>query len=171
MTHPRLGFIGIGLMGDPMTRRLLAAGFTVTVWNRSPGKTAGVAAAGARVADSIEALMAEVDVVLLCLANTAVVDEVVFGEDGVAAHARPGQRLIDLSSSDPAATRDLAARLEREAGMRWVDAPVSGGVAGAGRAASPSCAVARPRTWKRAARCWRPFPHASPTWARWAPAK
>ncbi|WP_245888789.1 NAD(P)-dependent oxidoreductase [Halomonas denitrificans] len=131
MTQPRLGFIGIGLMGDPMTRRLLAAGFDVTVWNRSPEKTAGVAEAGARVADSIEGLMAKVDVVLLCLANTAVVDEVVFGEGGVARHGREGQRLIDLSSSDPAATRDLAARLEHEAGMRWVDAPVSGGVAGA----------------------------------------
>lgn len=131
MTQPRLGFIGIGLMGNPMTRRLLAAGFDVTVWNRTPAKAAPLGEAGARVAGSIAELMEAVDVVLLCLANTAVVEEVVFGEGGVAQHGRAGQRLVDLSSSDPAATRDFADWLESECGMCWVDAPVSGGVAGA----------------------------------------
>ncbi|MDN3556765.1 NAD(P)-dependent oxidoreductase [Halomonas maura] len=131
MSHPRLGFIGIGLMGDPMTRRLLAAGYDVGVWNRSPDRTAGVAAAGARVAGSLGELVADADVILLCLANTAVVEAVVFGEDGVAAHARAGQRLVDLSSSDPEATRRFAARLAADHGVPWVDAPVSGGVAGA----------------------------------------
>nr|WP_282103353.1 NAD(P)-dependent oxidoreductase [Halomonas getboli] len=131
MSSLRLGFIGIGLMGDPMTRRLLAAGFDVTVWNRSPDKTAGVAEAGACVAGSIGELVSASDVILLCLANTAVVEAVVFGEDGVSAHARPGQRLLDLSSSDPEATRDMAARLADACGVAWVDAPVSGGVAGA----------------------------------------
>ncbi|MDI5892308.1 NAD(P)-dependent oxidoreductase [Halomonas rhizosphaerae] len=131
MTQPRLGFIGIGLMGHPMTRRLLAAGFDVTVWNRTPAKAAPLGEAGARVAGSIAELMEAVDVVLLCLANTAVVEEVVFGEGGVAQHGRAGQRLVDLSSSDPAATRDFADWLESECGMCWVDAPVSGGVAGA----------------------------------------
>lgn len=131
MTHPRLGFIGIGLMGDPMTRRLLAAGFDVTVWNRSPAKVEPLGEAGARLAASVAELVAEVDVIMLCLANTDVVESVVFGEEGVAAHGRPGQRLIDFSSSDPAATRDFAARLEAACGISWVDAPVSGGVAGA----------------------------------------
>ncbi|WP_280554351.1 NAD(P)-dependent oxidoreductase [Halomonas sp. 25-S5] len=131
MTPPRLGFIGIGLMGHPMTRRLLAAGFDVTVWNRTPAKAAPLREAGARVAGSIAELMEAVDVVLLCLANTAVVEDVVFGEGGVAQHGRAGQRLVDLSSSDPAATRDFADWLESECGMHWVDAPVSGGVAGA----------------------------------------
>ncbi|GAA0577262.1 NAD(P)-dependent oxidoreductase [Halomonas salifodinae] len=131
MTHPRLGFIGIGLMGDPMTRRLLAAGFDVTVWNRSPAKAEPLGEAGARLAASVAELVAEVDVIMLCLANTDVVESVVFGEEGVAAHGRPDQRLIDFSSSDPTATRDFAARLEAACGMDWVDAPVSGGVAGA----------------------------------------
>ncbi|MCE8032267.1 NAD(P)-dependent oxidoreductase [Billgrantia tianxiuensis] len=131
MTQPRLGFIGIGLMGDPMTRRLLEAGFAVTVWNRTPAKAEPLREAGATLAGSIGELVANVDVVLLCLANTTVVEEVVFGEGGVAAHGRAGQRLVDLSSSDPAATRSFAERLEEECGMRWVDAPVSGGVAGA----------------------------------------
>lgn len=131
MTHPRLGFIGIGLMGEPMTRRLLAAGFEVTVFNRNRDKTTGVAAAGATVAGTIGDLVSAVDVVMLCLANTAAVEDVVFGNAGVAAHARPGQTLIDFSSSDPAATREFAERLASTCGMPWVDAPVSGGVAGA----------------------------------------
>ncbi|NIC06652.1 NAD(P)-dependent oxidoreductase [Billgrantia bachuensis] len=131
MTQPRLGFIGIGLMGDPMTRRLLGAGFDVTVWNRTAAKCEPLLEAGATVAGSIAELMQRVDVVMLCLANTDVVEGVVFGEDGVAAHGQAGQRLIDLSSSDPAATRAFAEKLEEESGMHWVDAPVSGGVAGA----------------------------------------
>ncbi|PAU75775.1 NAD(P)-dependent oxidoreductase [Halomonas salipaludis] len=131
MSYLRIGFIGIGLMGAPMTRRLLSAGFDVTVWNRTPAKARSLVATGARAAASIGELVAEVDTIMLCLANTAAVEEVVFGADGVAAHGRPSQLLIDLSSSDPAATRDCAARLDQQCGMHWVDAPVSGGVAGA----------------------------------------
>ncbi|MFQ3787046.1 NAD(P)-dependent oxidoreductase [Halomonas sp. A29] len=131
MTQPRIGFIGIGLMGDPMTRRLLEAGFAVTVWNRTPAKAEPLREAGATLAGSIGELVESVDVVMLCLANTAVVEEVVFGDGGVAAHGRTEQRLVDLSSSDPAATRAFAERVEERCGMRWVDAPVSGGVAGA----------------------------------------
>lgn len=131
MARPRLGFIGIGLMGDPMTRRLLEAGFDVTVYNRSRDKTAGVETAGASVAATIGELVAAVDVVMLCLANTAAVETVVFGDGGVAEHARPEQTLIDFSSSDPAATRTLAERLAAACGTPWIDAPVSGGVAGA----------------------------------------
>nr|WP_163502899.1 NAD(P)-dependent oxidoreductase [Halomonas socia] len=131
MSDLRIGFIGIGLMGAPMTRRLLSAGFDVTVWNRTPAKAHPLVEAGARAAASIGELVAEADTIMLCLANTAVVEDVVFCADGVADHGRPGQLLIDLSSSDPAATRDFAARLDQQCGMRWVDAPVSGGVAGA----------------------------------------
>ncbi|MBE0489529.1 MAG: NAD(P)-dependent oxidoreductase [Halomonas sp.] len=131
MTHPRLGFIGIGLMGDPMTRRLLEAGFDVTVWNRSPAKAEALGQVGAGVAATLGELVASVDLVMLCLANTEVVESVVFGEGGVAEHGRRGQTLIDFSSSDPAATRDFARRLEARCGMGWIDCPVSGGVAGA----------------------------------------
>lgn len=131
MSTPRLGFIGIGLMGAPMTRRLLDAGFDVTVWNRSADKAAALKADGATVAESIAELTQSVDVVMLCLANTAVVEDVVFGEGGVAASGSAGQRLVDFSSSDPAATRDFALRLKESCGMGWVDSPVSGGVAGA----------------------------------------
>ena len=80
---------------------------------------------------SAAALCARVDLLLLCLADTAAVREVVFGSGGVAEGAKAGQLLVDCSSLEPAATREMAAELESRTGMRWVDAPVSGGVQGA----------------------------------------
>ncbi|BAQ73017.1 3-hydroxyisobutyrate dehydrogenase [Pseudomonas sp. Os17] len=128
---PSLGFAGIGLMGLPMCRRLLAAGYELTVWNRNPQKCAPLVAAGARQVATPAQLCEHADLVLLCLANTDVVREVVFGVDGVAQGARAGQLLLDLSSLEPSATRDMAAALARDTGMTWVDAPVSGGTTGA----------------------------------------
>lgn len=127
----KLGFIGIGLMGNPMTQRLLQAGFAVTVWNRSADKLAEVQAAGATVAASISELVEQVDVILLCVANTDVVQTLVFGEGGIVEKGRAEQLLVDFSSSDPSATRDFAAKLKAACGMNWVDSPVSGGVVGA----------------------------------------
>ncbi|MCQ8106309.1 NAD(P)-dependent oxidoreductase [Methylomonas sp. SURF-2] len=124
-----LGFIGIGLMGRPMTLRLLDAGFRVKVWNRSPEKLQTVAAAGAGVCDSIAELVRQSDLILLCLADTAVVENIVLQH--ILPHGRPDQLLIDLSSIHPETTRQLAERLQQHCGMRWVDAPVSGGTAGA----------------------------------------
>jgi 3-hydroxyisobutyrate dehydrogenase len=128
---PSIAFAGIGLMGLRMCRRLLAAGFPLSVWNRSPEKCTPLVDAGARLANSPAELCAEADVVLLCLADTAVVREVVFGAGGIVEGARAGQVLVDHSSLEPAATRAMAAELEARSGMRWVDAPVSGGTAGA----------------------------------------
>lgn len=127
----RIGFVGIGLMGLPMCRRLLAAGFPLTVWNRTADKCTPVVAAGATAASDLATLVGTVEVLMLCLADTAAVEAVVFGDDGIAAHGRAGQLLIDFSSIAPAATRDFAARLQATCGMRWLDAPVSGGVIGA----------------------------------------
>lgn len=127
---PSLAFAGIGLMGLPMCRRLLAAGFPLTVWNRSPDKCAPLAAQGARVA-ARPAELCEADILMLCLADTAAVRDVVFGSEGIVEQARPGQLLVDFSSAEPAATREMAAELEARTGMRWVDAPVSGGTPGA----------------------------------------
>ncbi|QGZ30183.1 NAD(P)-dependent oxidoreductase [Stutzerimonas stutzeri] len=128
---PSVAFAGIGLMGQRMCRRLLAAGFPLTVWNRSPDKCAPLVEAGARQVDTPAALCAAADVVLLCLADTSVVREVVFGAGGIVEGARAGQVLVDHSSLEPSATRAMAAELESRSGMRWVDAPVSGGTAGA----------------------------------------
>jgi len=128
---PSIAFAGIGLMGLRMCRRLIAAGFPLTVWNRSPDKCAPLVEAGARQVGSPAELCAAADIVLLCLADTAVVREVVFGAGGIVEGARAGQVLVDHSSLEPAATRAMAAELESRSGMRWVDAPVSGGTAGA----------------------------------------
>ncbi|MWK60102.1 NAD(P)-dependent oxidoreductase, partial [Pseudomonas otitidis] len=79
MSLPRIAFAGIGLMGLPMTRRLLAAGFPLTVWNRTPDKCTPLLELGARRAETPAELCAEADILMLCLADTAVVREVVFG--------------------------------------------------------------------------------------------
>ena len=131
MQQQRIGFIGMGLMGVPMSLRLLAAGYSLSVWNRNASKTEAARQAGARVANSVAQLVADSDVVMLCVTDTAAVETIVFGDDGVAANARSGQILIDFSSIEPEATRQMAARLTSACGMHWVDAPVSGGVAGA----------------------------------------
>lgn len=125
----KLGFAGIGLMGRPLVLRLLAAGCEVKVWNRDPAKLQPVAEAGAVVCASVAELVRESDVVILCLADTAAVDQVV--TEQVIGNGAVGKLLIDLSSIDPAATRRLAAELKAACGMAWVDAPVSGGTAGA----------------------------------------
>ncbi|WP_161865093.1 NAD(P)-dependent oxidoreductase [Pseudomonas yangonensis] len=130
-TLPALAFAGIGLMGLPMTRRLLAAGYPLTLWNRTPHKCAPLLELGAHRVETPAELCRDASVVMLCLANTEVVREVVFGPGGIVEGARPGQLLVDFSSLEPAATREMAAELEARTGMRWVDAPVSGGTPGA----------------------------------------
>ena len=128
---PSLAFAGIGLMGLPMCRRLLAAGYPLTVWNRHPEKCAALVEAGARQVATPAELCDHADLVMLCLANTDVVREVVFGPAGVASGAKAGQLLVDFSSLEPTATREMAAQLKADTGMGWLDTPVSGGTPGA----------------------------------------
>lgn len=128
---PSLGFAGIGLMGLPMCRRLLAAGYPLRVWNRSADKCLPLLQEGAGRVETPAELCADAEVVMLCLADTAAVREVVFGADGLVESARPGQLLVDFSSLEPAATREMAEELLQRTGMHWLDAPVSGGTAGA----------------------------------------
>ena len=129
--RPSLGFAGIGLMGLPMCRRLLAAGYPLTVWNRSADKCAELVEAGARQVATPAELCQHADVLMLCLADTAVVREVVFGEQGIVTAGKPGQLLVDFSSLEPTATREMASELAAKAGMSWLDTPVSGGTPGA----------------------------------------
>lgn len=128
---PSLGFAGIGLMGLPMCRRLLAAGYPLRVWNRSADKCLPLLQEGAERVEIPAELCADAEVVMLCLADTAAVREVVFGAGGLVESARPGQLLVDFSSLEPAATREMAEELLQRTGMHWLDAPVSGGTAGA----------------------------------------
>jgi 3-hydroxyisobutyrate dehydrogenase len=130
-TLPSLGFAGIGLMGLPMCRRLLAAGYPLAVWNRNPDKCKPLVEAGARQVASPAELCQHADVVMLCLADTSVVREVVFGPAGIIEGAKKGQLLVDFSSLEPNATREMAAELAGRTGMGWLDTPVSGGVVGA----------------------------------------
>lgn len=123
-----LGFIGIGLMGQPMTLRLLQAGFNVHVWNRSPAKLSKVSAAGAIVHNDLPSLIDAVDIVLVCLADEDAVSTIV--RQSILPYAKAGKLLIDLSSISPQTTRELAMQLASH-DMHWVDAPVSGGVTGA----------------------------------------
>ncbi len=124
-----LGFIGMGLMGRPMTLRLLQSGFQVHVWNRTPRKITDVVDAGANACATVEVLISRSDVILLCLADSQVVTEIV--DNHVLNAGAPGKLLIDLSSIDPDTTCRLASKLKQQCGMSWVDAPVSGGTAGA----------------------------------------
>ncbi len=126
---PTLGFIGIGLMGKPMTLRLLDAGFSVNVWNRNPEKLQPVTNAGAKACSSVAELVRASEVIILCLADTAVVEFIVCND--ILTNGSAGKLLIDLSSIHPETTRQLAALLHEKCAMGWVDAPVSGGVAGA----------------------------------------
>jgi len=126
MTLPRLGYLGTGLMGEPMVMNLLKAGYEVTVWNRTPSKCDPAVAAGARRAESPADLARQSDVVMACLTNAAAVEAVLFGDHGVAEVTGP-ELFIDFSSMDPGLTREFGARLRAANGMGWVDAPVSGG--------------------------------------------
>ncbi len=127
--HYTLGFIGMGLMGQPMTLRLLDAGFNVNVWNRTSKKLHPVTTRGATPCSSVSELVTHSDIILLCLADTIAVEAVV--NEFPRGSENTGKLLIDLSSIHPEITRKLAKSLLSECGMRWVDAPVSGGTAGA----------------------------------------
>jgi 3-hydroxyisobutyrate dehydrogenase len=127
----KLGYIGLGLMGMPMTRRLLAAGHAVTVWNRSQAKTATLVEAGARAATCPRDVATSAGVIFMCVTDAAAVEEVVFGTDGLASAPGQGKLVVDFSSIHPDAARSIAKRLEDANGMRWIDAPVSGGSKGA----------------------------------------
>ncbi|MGN6333396.1 MAG: NAD(P)-dependent oxidoreductase [Motilibacteraceae bacterium] len=126
----RVGFVGIGIMGSGMARNLLRAGHEVVVWNRTPARAEALTGDGATVASSPAELAGQVDVVCVCVSDTPDVQAVVLGEGGVLEGARQGALVIDLSTISPDATREIAGRLA-ERGVRFIDAPVSGGSEGA----------------------------------------
>jgi len=128
---PIVAFLGLGLMGLPMSIRLLAAGYRVHVWNRSRPKILPALGKGAIEAASPRDAARAAEVILTCLTDTRAVEEVAFGADGLAEAEGRGKILVDHSSIRPDATRTFAERLASRSGMQWVDAPVSGGVKGA----------------------------------------
>jgi len=126
----RIGFIGLGIMGRPMARHLVDAKFTVTVWNRTAGKTADLVAAGARLGASPKDVAAHSDITIIMVADTPDVRQVVLGPDGVLEGVRRGAVVVDMSTISPAVTREIAAALA-DRGAEMLDAPVSGGEKGA----------------------------------------
>lgn len=126
----RIAFVGLGIMGEPMARNLLAAGFAVTAHNRSQPAMDRLREAGAATAASPAEAARDADVTLLMLPDAPDVRAVVLGENGVATTARPGSLVIDMSTISAGVTRELAAHLDQR-GVRMLDAPVSGGQQGA----------------------------------------
>jgi len=122
----RIGFIGLGIMGKPMCKNLLKAGFPVVVYARKPIVARELVEAGATEADSPRAVAAASDVVITMLPDSPEVKEVVLGPNGVLEGARRGATVIDMSSIAPLVSREVAAKLA-ERGVEMLDAPVSGG--------------------------------------------
>lgn len=126
----RIGFIGLGIMGSPMAAHLQAAGHRVRGFNRSSGKAGPLVAAGGREAASIREAVADAEVVAVMVPDSPDVQEVLCSEDGVFDSSPPGTLIIDFSTIRPDVAAALAAIAE-EKGLRLLDAPVSGGEAGA----------------------------------------
>lgn len=126
----KVGFIGIGAMGKPMAKNIMSAGYPLVVNDVNEAVIQELVAAGAKRADSPCELARQVDVVITMLPNSAIVEAVVFGEQGIFAGAKPGFAIIDMSSVAPTFTQKMAkAASERQ--IDYIDAPVSGGVKGA----------------------------------------
>jgi 3-hydroxyisobutyrate dehydrogenase len=120
-------------MGAPMTRRLLQAGFEVTVWNRSAAKMQPLLDAGASAAEHAAGVMQVADITGICLLDTASVEALTFGPAGLVegAQGSSGKIVLDFTTIDPEATKRIATKAREQGAIAWIDAPVSGGVAGA----------------------------------------
>jgi 2-hydroxy-3-oxopropionate reductase len=126
----RIAFIGLGIMGSPMSVHLATAGHSVTGFDLDPARAEALVAAGGQVATSVAEAVAEADVVCAMVPDSPDVVALMQGDDGVFAHARSGALVIDFSSIRPDVTAELAEDA-RDRGLRYLDAPVSGGEAGA----------------------------------------
>jgi 2-hydroxy-3-oxopropionate reductase len=125
-----VGFVGLGIMGKPMARNLLKAGFSLAVFSRSRPPVDELASEGAAPKDSPRACAEGQDAVITMLPDSADSEKVILGENGVLEGASPGSVVIDMSSIAPAVSRKIGAACEAK-GVDFLDAPVSGGEAGA----------------------------------------
>ena len=125
-----VGFVGLGIMGKPMARNLMEAGYDLVVYNRSRSKTEDLASEGAEAAESPKEVAENAGIVFTMLPGPPEVRDVVAGEDGILRGAKEGSLLVDMSTSSPVLARELS-RTARERGVGLLDAPVSGGDVGA----------------------------------------
>ncbi len=122
----RVAFVGLGIMGRPMASNLVKAGHEVSVWNRSSGKEVE----GARIATSPSDAAQGAEIVWICVSDTAAVEQVLFGPDGIEQSLTEGMIIADSSTISPSATRRFAERVARK-GVQYVDSPVTGSKTGA----------------------------------------
>ncbi|AXK31285.1 2-hydroxy-3-oxopropionate reductase [Streptomyces armeniacus] len=129
-TLPKIAWIGLGIMGSPMAENLIKAGYDVTGYTLEQDKLDRLAANGGTAAPSIAAAVGDADVVITMVPASPQVEAIAYGDDGILANARRGTLLIDMSSITPQTSVDLA-KAAAERGVKVLDAPVSGGEAGA----------------------------------------
>ena len=125
-----VGFIGLGIMGKPMAKNLLKAGFSLVVFNRSKGPVEELVREGAISADSAKGVAERAEMIITMLPDSPEVREVIVGKNGVVEGAKAGSVVIDMSSINPQVTQEISRTLE-EKGVKMLDAPVSGGETGA----------------------------------------
>ena len=126
----RIGFIGLGIMGNPMSKNLVKAGHEVTVWNRTASRMEDAVASGAKPADSAKEAALGKEIIITIVTDSAAVEEVILGTSGVIEGASPGSAVVDMSTIAPSVTRRIAAELKSK-GVQMMDAPISGGDTGA----------------------------------------
>ena len=144
----RLGFIGLGIMGRPMTGHLLAAGHKVSVFDRNEESVRELVAKGAVACGSARVVASVSDLIIVMVPDTPDVEDVLFGEDGVAKGVHKGAIVVDMSSISPIATKTFAQRLA-EMGVEMLDAPVSGGQVGAEKAILSIMVGGKPEVFDR----------------------
>ncbi|MCB5228201.1 NAD(P)-dependent oxidoreductase [Alishewanella sp. 16-MA] len=123
MSKPTIGFIGLGLMGGNMVENLQKKGYQLTVMDLNKDAVAACVARGASTASTAKELAASVDIVMLCLTTSAIVEKVVYGDEGILAGIKPGAVLVDFGTSIPASTRKIGADLAKK-GAGMIDAPL-----------------------------------------------
>ncbi len=127
MTKPRIGFIGLGLMGQEFTARLVECGYQVTGFDIDADKVARATEHGVIAAASSAEVTSASDIILVCVISTDAVEQAVFGDGGIAEAGTDVKILVDHSTTIVEKTKSMAAQLKDTCGMGWVDAPVSGG--------------------------------------------
>jgi 2-hydroxy-3-oxopropionate reductase len=146
---PRIGFIGLGIMGKPMAKNLIKAGFSLTVHNRSRAKVDELVKDGAAAASSPREVASASDILITMLPNSPDVELVALGPNGIKEGAKAGQLFIDMSTINPIVSQKISKELE-PLGLAMIDAPVSGGEKGAIDGALSIMAGGKPEDFERA---------------------
>jgi 3-hydroxyisobutyrate dehydrogenase-like beta-hydroxyacid dehydrogenase len=149
-----VGCIGAGVLGGAIMRRLIQRGFAPAIWNRDRSKLAPLLQAGAVEARTPAEVAQKSTIVITCISDGAAIESVVFGEQGIATAGASDKVLVDMSTCAAAHTRSMAERLKAQCGMRWLDAPISGGAPAALEGRMAIMVGGDPETFERARPVW-----------------